>query len=233
MLKADLHIHTSKDPEDRRYIRLSPKEIITIAAKKKFDVISITHHSHVYFNEELKNFAKKQGILLIPGCEHRIDGKDILIYNITEKERRKIKTFKDLNKIRNKALVIAPHPYYFGIHSLGRELCKNINLFDAIEYSHFYTRWFNPNKKAIKIAIKHNKPLIGTSDTHYLFQFGTTYTLIDAKKNIKSVFKAIKENKIVVKSKPLSPHVFLILIARMIFTLPKKLFQIISFKHEF
>ena len=65
MLKADLHIHTKEDPHDN--IGYSAKQLIDHAAKLNFDVISITNHDTSSYTEELAEYAKLKGILLIPG----------------------------------------------------------------------------------------------------------------------------------------------------------------------
>lgn len=205
MLKADLHLHTSEDithPE----IRYSAKELIEFAAKLGFNVISITNHYRVTYSNSLRKFAEKKGILLIPGAELRIKGKDVLAYNISKNDAKKVRTFEDLKKLKKKKniLVIAPHPFYV-FSSLGKELAKNIGIFDAIEYSHFYLKGLNiMNRKAARFAHMHKKPLVGTSDAHHLWRMNFTYTLIDSDKNINSIINSIKKNKIRLVSRPLS-----------------------------
>ena len=93
----------------------------------------------------------------------------------------------------------------FSFHSVGKELEKNIALFDAVEYSHFYLKRLNRlNKKAARFAHLHEKPLLGTSDAHHLWRINFTYTLIDSKKDVISVLDAIRKNKIELSSRPLS-----------------------------
>jgi len=47
-------------------------------------------------------------------------------------------------------------------------------------------------------------PLIGSSDCHSLWQFGTTYSLVKAKKETFSIIEAIKKGEIEVSTTPLS-----------------------------
>lgn len=200
MLKVQLHTHTSSDKRDR-WISHSDKELIDRAAEKNFDVLSITCHQKLVFSEELSKYAEEKGVLLIPGIEARIEGCDILIIN-TDKKAEELKTFKDLKKYRYKnpnCLVVAPHPYY-KIHSLGKNLIRNIKLFDAVEYSFFYSDRINLNKKAEKLGL----PVIGTADVHFIDFIETTYSYIDAEKDIKSVVKAIKNGKIKIETRPLT-----------------------------
>lgn len=201
MLKTDLHIHTSEDKKD--YVSYSAKEIIEYASGLGFDVLAITHHDSVFFNEDLKRFAKKRGILLIPGIEKDIEGAHILILN--PPRNLKIKKFEDLGKIRNKnCLIIPSHPFY-PIQSIGNRLIKYKHLFDAIEYCHFYLRFFNLfNKKAKKASKRLKIPLIGNSDAHHLWQINSTFSYIDAKKEINSIFEAIRKNKIRLHTRPIT-----------------------------
>lgn len=199
-------MHTAEDTSEE--ISHTAEELINRASKLGFNVLSITNHDVVFFNNDIKRYAKKKGILLIPGVERRIKGMDVLIIN--PPKNYKINTFKELEKIKNKnVLIIAPHPYYV-LHSLGNKLIEHEHLFDAVEYSHFYLRFFNySNNKAVKVAKEFKKPIIGNSDTHKLWQFNTTFSHIDADKNINSIFKAIRKNKIKINSKPIPLAEFL------------------------
>jgi predicted metal-dependent phosphoesterase TrpH len=102
-------------------------------------------------------------------------------------------------------LIVAPHPYFPGTYSLNGLLLKHRNLFDALEYCHFYSPRINFNQKAIEVCQSHGFPLIGNSDAHFLSQFGTTYSLIHAEKNLESIFKAIREHRVEVVTRPLTP----------------------------
>ncbi len=205
MLKTDLHLHSREDSRDR--IKYNYKQAIDHAAENGFDVISFCFHHRFFYPKKAREYAKKNGILLLPGVEAYIEKKEVLIYNITELELEKLKTFDDLRAIRNKKkniLIMAPHPFYPKKKCLFDALEKNIDLFDAIEFSHFYIKGFNFfNNKARKIAKKYKLPMVGTSDMHHLYQMGYTYTLIDAEKNIESVLKAIKKGFLLIKTRPI------------------------------
>lgn len=209
MLKSDLHLHTNQDSLEKQ-IKYSPKQLINYMSKLNFKVISITHHQKIYYNQDLKNYAKRKNILLIPGTELEIKGKHVLIYNIKKEYLTKIKNFNDLEKIKNQNTIIAaPHPFFIKPTCLKSKLLKYIDFFDAIEFSHFYTSYLNLNKKAVKIAKKYNKTIIGNSDAHHLKQINLTYSLIDSKKNIDSLLEAIRKNKIKLITKPLPFLTFL------------------------
>jgi len=206
MLKADFHIHTSEDPYDD-WIKHSAKGLIDKASREGFDVLSITNHGIITYNEELTEYAKDKGILLIPGIEQHIDGKEVIIIN-APKSIERVKTFMGLKEWKRKhpnMFVMAPHPFYPKRRCLKNDFFRNIDVFDGVEYCHYYCNGYNPyNKKAKNMAIKYNKTLIGTSDAHRLIQFNKTYSFIDADQDIDSVIKALKENKVEIRTRPLS-----------------------------
>jgi hypothetical protein len=201
-LKADLHLHTSEDPREK--LKYSAKETIKYASKLGFRVLSITNHNVLTYNKKLALYAKKNGILLIPGIELKIEGKDVLLYNIKKEEIKKIKTLADLRNLRRDILVIAPHPFYKRPQCLGERVIEYRDCFDALEHSHFYFKFFNFNRRAEKVAERYRFPLVSFSDAHYLWQIGLTYSLIQARPQIESVFTAIKENRVKLITQPLS-----------------------------
>ncbi len=203
-------MHTNEDREDPA-ITHSPYELIDCAARHGYDVLAITHHYSRFYSIKLKNYAEKKGILLIPGAEARIENCDVVIINITDDELKSLKTLKDLEKIKDDYhLIIAPHPFYVMGDCLKEKLIENIDLFDAVEHSFLYLPWINYfNNKAEKVAKKYHKAFVGNSDCHLLWQFNKNYTLVDAEKNVRSVFKAIKENKVKLVTKPLSHFDFI------------------------
>src|SRR3989344_6137932 len=206
MLKCDFHMHVDADPLD--YIRYSAEELVDYAAEQKFDVLAITCHDYVFPVANIQDYAAKKGIILLQGAEKTLQGKHVLMYGITQEDLESVKTFDDLRKLRKQKniLVIAPHPYYPMHFCLKTLLEKNIDCFDAIEYSHAHVQGINFNKKAVETALKHNKPLVGMSDAHHLFQFGTTYSMVDSVKTPEAVVSAIKQEKVEYVSLPLSPR---------------------------
>jgi len=193
MLKADLHTHTKGDPFDD--LQYTPKDLIKLAAKQKFEVLSFTWHNKICDPKPLQSFAKKYGILLIPGIEATISGKHTLLYNITNKEMKKVKTHDDLYDLKDHVVIGAAHPFFILPQCLGRKVFEHPKLFDFMETSHLYFKHFNLNKKAYSTAKKFNIPVVANSDVHYLSMFGKDYTMIDAGKNKDDILDAIKSGK--------------------------------------
>ncbi|MBW3012077.1 PHP domain-containing protein [Candidatus Woesearchaeota archaeon] len=199
MLKCDLHIHTKEDPEDK--ISYSAKTMIKFAKKLDYDVIAVTLHNKLFFSHDLRNFARRQGVLLIPGMEATIEGKHVLLHDI--KQDPIIFDFEELENMKNDMFITAAHPLYRMAHSIGRNtLFKYHKLWDSVEYSHFYTTHFNMNKSAEPFCRRFKVPFIGNSDAHHLHDIGFTYSLVDADKNKDSVLEAIRKHKVKLNTRP-------------------------------
>lgn len=202
-LKADLHLHTSEDTKER--IEYDSRELVELAHQRGFDVLSITHHGRVFHDEDLVAYAREREILLIPGMEATIERKHVLLLNVNC--QAELKDFEDIRRIRRgDSLVIAPHPYFPSMTSLHSKLDHYIDLFDAIEYCHFYFKRINFNKKAVETAQTEGLPLIGTSDAHSRWQLGTTYSLIEAEKEVESIIDAVRAKRVEVVTNPLPIH---------------------------
>lgn len=170
-----------------------------------FDAIAITNHNAVLQNPDIEAYAEKKGLLLIPGMEADFSNKHVLILDPDFQVNPSGRSLEELSKIKShENLIIAPHPFYSGFKSLESELLTHIQHFDAIEFVQYYNRHINFNKKAVEIAAQFKKPLIGTSDCHFLWQFGKTFSLVEAEKDIRSIFAAVKSGKIEIVSKPVS-----------------------------
>lgn len=204
LLKADFHIHTREDPHD--FIRYTARELIAEAARQGFDVLALTCHNKRIHTEELRKAAEDHGILLIPGVEAAVEGRHTLLLDMPY-SRLRVRTFEHVRALkRDGGLVIAPHPFFPAPKCLGAKLRENVDLFDAIEFSHFYTEAIDFNRKAVAYAQRMDIPLVGTSDCHRLWQLGTTYTLLEAEsRTVPGVFDAVRAGRVRVVTAPLVP----------------------------
>lgn len=201
-LKAELHCHASEDPHDT--LDYTAKELIDLLASQGFNVVALTLHGYQYYTDDLKQYASDKGILLIPGAEAFIGKKHVLLYNF-DFDPRTIKTFDDIRRYKGEHnLVIAPHPYYPDSTCLQSDLDRHADIFDAIEYCHFYSRSFNLcNRLAMRKAKKLGLPMVGTSDIHSRGQAGSTYSILEAEKTVSGVIDAVKNRRVEVVSNPL------------------------------
>ncbi len=206
--KCDFHIHVKGDPKDRQ-LEHSIKMLILEAEKQHFNILAITNHQQIFNISKFQKFAQKHNIFLVKGIELNIKLQHVVVL-FPHKSVLKIRSFTDLKKYKRRhpeSVIIAPHPFYMTPTCLGKNLIDNIEVFDAIEYCHFYTKWFNaPNNKAIQIAKKYNNTILGNSDVHKMTFFGTTYSEIYMKKltpqNIQLAIKTPEQCKFVSSSIP-------------------------------
>jgi predicted metal-dependent phosphoesterase TrpH len=207
-IKVDLHIHTLDDPKDA--LDYSAHELLERARVLGFRVLAITLHDAVFDRAEVFEDAASMGILLIPAAEMRLEGADVILLNVTAAEVESLRTLADLEKLRTvrgpSLFTIAPHPFYVFGGSIGKKLVEKIGCFDAIELCHFWSRFFNPNRRAVKVAERYQKPLIATSDAHRLHAFGSNYTSIPrpAELTVENVIRALRRGPLRVTSPPAS-----------------------------
>jgi predicted metal-dependent phosphoesterase TrpH len=200
-LKADLHVHTSEGPD--QFVPWSPEELIDRAAQAGYQVLSFTDHDQVTYRPSLARYALERGIVLLPGVEATVEGRHVLLYNF-RCPLEALQTFAGIRRHKSPdTLVVAPHPFFPGPTSLGRRLLEHLDLFDALEVSHFYTRWLDWNRPALRLARARNLPILGCSDAHVPRQFGTTYSLLEADPTPEGVVSAIRAGRIQVVSQPL------------------------------
>ncbi len=207
-IKLDLHIHTLDDPKDA--LDYSAHELLERARSLGFRVLAITLHDAVFDRPEVFADAAGMGILLIPAAEVRLEGADVILLNVTASEIEPLRTMSDLEKLRarrgHSLFTIAPHPFYRLGGSMGEKLIEKIECFDAIELCHFWSRFLNPNRRAMEVAARFQKPLIATSDAHQLHAFGSHYTSIPHpwELTIETVFTALRHGPLRLTSPPCS-----------------------------
>lgn len=130
--RADLHCHTYfSDGTD------SPEELITLAKKSGLAAISITDHDTILAYETAIPIAKEQGILLgvgaefsstyetfnvhILGYDFDLENQQIQNFCQKHKERRKLRNYRILEKLRKKQMPIPEEELEkMGMETLGR-----------------------------------------------------------------------------------------------------------------
>ena len=201
MLKVDLHLHSSEDPVD--VIDHNAHQLIDKAAELGFDALALTLHDYDLRDPTLVAYASEHGIVLVPGVERTIEGCHVVLLNFAA-PTDDVHTFEDLAKLRRtgNGLVVAAHPYFPDRTCLRSRLERHADLFDAIEWSYFWTRGLNFNARAARFAVKHGKPLVASSDLHDLRQLGRTYSLVLADRNPDSICAAIREGHVAIQTSP-------------------------------
>lgn len=199
-LKADLHTHAADDPFDS--LSYSAEMLIDAVAAAGIGVLAITCHDLNLYTDRLSEFARRRGVLLVPGIEKFIGRKHVLILN-PHADHLAATSFDALREIgRKDAAFIAPHPYYPAPSSLLHDLVRNIDLFDAIEWSSLYMRGLNPNWWARRTAARFGMTLVGNSDTHKLPYEDTTFSWIEAEPTPKGIVDAIRAGRVSLDTRP-------------------------------
>ncbi|MBF0449607.1 MAG: PHP domain-containing protein [Candidatus Magnetomorum sp.] len=193
MLKIDFHIHTQEDPDNQ--ISYSAYDVIDRAAYLHFDAIAITNHNLLTYGNDLETYAENKGVILFPGLEQSINHKHVLLINFSAPES--LITYSDIEKTASdQTLVIAPHPFFPGMQSIGKEMYSLTRLFDAVELCHFYCPQLNFNREAVRFSKQYGLPMIAGSDAHVWEQFGPCYSLVNSAKNKTAIIQAIKAGNV-------------------------------------
>jgi predicted metal-dependent phosphoesterase TrpH len=205
MLRGDFHHHINADPVDGNFVRHSAGELIDHAAAIGLNVLAITCHESLPYDGDAVRYAAERGVLLLRGMEATADGHHVLLLNFREFPSG-VCTMADVAALKTpEALVIAPHPFYPVGLGMGDALAAHQAVFDAIEFSGLYTALTQRfNRRAADHARRVGVPVIGNSDTHFLWQLGRTFTLIDAPPERAAVIEAIRHGRVQLVTEPLS-----------------------------
>jgi len=178
-------------------------QLIDRAAELGFDALALTLHDCDLRDPALCAYAGERGIVLVPGVERTIEGRHVLLLNFPERTDH-VRTFEDLAELRRAStgLVIAAHPYFPDTSCLRWRLDRYAELFDAVEWSYFWTRGVNFNARAARFAATHGKPLVASSDLHDLRQLGRTYSLVFADRDPGAICDAIRQGRVSVQTSP-------------------------------
>ena len=203
MLKIELHAHTSDDPVDE--IPYSTCQLIDRAAELGYHALAITLHDRQLDVRPFAYYAAERGITLIPGIERTIEGRHVLLLNFS-RATESVHTFDDLARLKSRenGLVVAPHPFFPIDASLRDMMDIHARLFDAVEYNAMFTAALNFNRRALRWARLHGKPLVGNGDVHRLRQLDSTYSLVDSEPTADAICAAIKKGRVEIRKQPLS-----------------------------
>jgi hypothetical protein len=207
MLKADLHTHSGDDPVDP--IPYSTEELIDRAAAHAFDVLAVTLHDRQLDVSGLTEYARRRGIVLVPGVERTLRGRHVLLLNFPAAAAA-VESFEAVGRLKAawpRGLVVAPHPFFPAFphaNCLGELIDEHAELFDAVEVNAFHTAAFDFNRRAVAWARERRKPLVGNSDAHRLGLLGRTYSLIDADPTPDAICEAVKAGRVVIHTSPIS-----------------------------
>ena len=204
MIKVELHAHTSDDPGDR--IPHDTAALVATAAREGYGAVAVTLHNRWFDPAPFAELSARHGVLLMSGIERTIDRRHLLLINAPAAAAR-VGSFDEVRALRREApqmLVVAPHPFYPIGSALGPRMDSIVDLVDALEVNAMFTRSLDFNTRARAWAARHGKSLVGNTDLHRLDQIGTTWSEVDAPQDADAICAAIREGRVVVRSRPLS-----------------------------
>ena len=202
MLKADFHLHSSEDPID--VIGHDAHALIARAAELGFGALAITLHDRQLADPRVFDHARDCGITLVPGVERTIEGRHVLLLNFPHGATEAVRTFADLAALKQRAsgLVVAPHAYFPDGTCLRSTLDRHADLFDAVEWSYFWTTGLNFNARAAAWAAQRGKAIVGNSDLHDLRQLGRTCSLVFAEPHADAICAAVRDGQVSLQTSP-------------------------------
>lgn len=187
-LKIDFHVHTSHSFDGR----ITPETLASLS--KKFQIIpAIADHNTISAHTEFRKFQ----IPFIPAEEVKTAQGDFIGLFVTEPVKKGVDFYEALDSFRSQgALSYVPHMFDSSRPGLTKEeYCKQadiIEVFNARSIARF-------DQKAEEFAKRENKLIAAGSDSHYPYEFGTTYTELDLSEDELQpnlVLKALKNAKI-------------------------------------
>jgi predicted metal-dependent phosphoesterase TrpH len=158
----DFHIHSIYSYDSL----LTPKIIIKTAKKKGLEAIAVTDHNRIKGSLETLKRGKHTGLKIITGCEIETDIGDIAGIFIKEKpkSRNGIEVIEEIRDLGGISILVHP----FRSHNLNDEVLQMVDVIEVLN-----CRLENElNKKAIILAKRWNKPMVGGSDSHLRFEIG-------------------------------------------------------------
>jgi predicted metal-dependent phosphoesterase TrpH len=197
-IRLDLHIHTIYSED----ALIKPENLIDILIKKRLDGCAICDHGTLKAYKILKDDAKQNNLILIPGMEIETNiGEVIGLFLDSSKSisfGHKENFFQVVSRIKKiGGLVIIPHPFDFlrrnrlKMQLLNKRIIeKYIDGIEVMNSRILFSKCINTAKR-----FQNQFKLIetGGSDAHTLNEIGKGYTIINTSngRDLKDVKKAL------------------------------------------
>jgi len=186
----ELHAHSYHSHRNKiKYDGIaSPCEMIKAAAAKKIDAIALTDHNSGLGWKEAKKTAKQQDIEFIPGEEIDTSDGHVLALNISDVIMPGMSVEETVDKIHAQGgIAVASHPFDIKFDGTREKslACDALEAFNCINSERF------ANKRCMRFARLHNKPVTAGSDAHAPFMIGRGLTVVRAD----SLERALREIK--------------------------------------
>lgn len=199
-LRAQLHMHTneSKGTRIKVHSNIHPKTAIDTLKKKNIQILAITDHNNTRAYAKIKNYAEKNGIILINGIEITTKDGEIIGLNVESGIEKELN--REMNVLEAKDVildyngeVLIPHPFDVMGNGIGEKIKEIKGIVEIFNPGNIFA--FEDNFARI-VAEKLKLPMVACSDAHYIKMIDRGITVIDAEPDIKSILKSIKEGNV-------------------------------------
>lgn len=194
-MKIDFHVHTSYSIDSI----IQPKELAK--KSKSFGIIpAITDHDSMESHAEMRSIGSK----FIPGEEIRTDKGDLVGFYLNESIAKYTPFMEALDKIHEQGgLSYLPHMYETTRSGAvpDEHETKKIDIVEVFNARCLDQKF---NTMAKQFAEKNNILQAAGSDSHFLFEFGNTYTEVPDfdLESPKQLLKALQKATFVTKKAP-------------------------------
>lgn len=207
MLKADFHIHSRVSND----ANINPEDLAKRAKDLGFDVIALTNHDTIKGYEELVNAKERlcPDLIVFRGVEIDTEEGEIIALGIEDEIPKKMDLIETCKMVRDQGgFIILPHLFDRLRKGLGSSAEKIIDYVDAIEGFNSRSLFDSFNRKNVSFAKKTGKPVVSGSDSHFIEEFGSAYTLLDSGRKKREILESVKKGrtKIFGKKTGLKPH---------------------------
>ncbi len=204
---VELHSHTTHSRGTQVPVEglNTPEEMVRHAKSIGLGAIAITDHNKIEGALEAKKYARKYGVVVIPGEEVSTYSGHMLALGVEELIQPGMTVEETIDKIHDLGgITIGDHP--FDIHNDGiREKAK---LTDAIEIFNAINMDRITNRRAKKFAAIHKKPQVAGSDAHCVEMLGHGINEIDAN-DVDGILSSIKKGNVKIRARYIPAHVLM------------------------
>jgi predicted metal-dependent phosphoesterase TrpH len=179
-MRADMHVHTRYSAD----AVLSPEALLRAARRKGLDAVAVTDHDTTKGWRECLAVSRRMGVPVILGEEVKVleggrKAGEVLAYFLSE-EVKPGPLPEVLDDVRAQGgIACMAHPFD-RIRQGFDSSDEHVDRFDAVEVLNARTLFSSESSRALDLARRHGKAMLGGSDCHTFAEVGNAFTVADA-----------------------------------------------------